>query len=99
MPKAKKMTEEQLRKQREQRRKELIYVRDWLHSHPHRVDPDIRPAAIDYLNGCIAELERMDKPEQMKSTRLAGRVRLRDRIRTLVAVILTQHIVAREVGK
>ncbi|CAI6072765.1 hypothetical protein COHCIP112018_02359 [Cohnella sp. JJ-181] len=69
------------------RREELEMFRDWMHSHPHRSDPDVRPAAIDWLNSHIAEL---DKPQEMKNTLRPGRVRLRARLRSLVTLILTQ---------
>ncbi|GIO13572.1 hypothetical protein J19TS2_31270 [Cohnella xylanilytica] len=81
----------ELERQREQRRRELTYMRDWIHSHPHRVDPEVRPAAIDFLNNSIAEL---DEPSKMKNTRRAGRMSLRDRLRTLVAVIVAQNLTA-----
>lgn len=84
-------TTNELQRERERRRKELIHMRDWIHSHPHRVDPEVKPAAIDFLNNSIAEL---DRPEKMKNTRRAGRMSLRDRLRTLVAVIVTQNLPA-----
>jgi len=71
----------------ESRRKDLIYFRDWIHSHPNRVDPKVRPAAIDFLNNSIAEL---DKLSEMENARRAGRTSLRDRLRTLVAAIVSQ---------
>jgi hypothetical protein len=81
----------ELQRQREQRRKELVMTRDWIHSHPHRVDPEVRPAAIDFLNNSIAELDRFEKNERPL---LAGRGRLRDRLRHLVTLILTQSTIA-----
>lgn len=77
----------ELQRQREQRRRELEGFREWIRRNPHSVDPKVRPAAIDWLNGSIAEL---DEPGQMKNTRRAGRMSLRDRLRTLVAAIIAQ---------
>jgi len=81
------MTTAELQRQLVQRRKDLVHFRDWIHAHPNSVDPEVRPAAIDWLNGSIAEL---DDPGQMKNTRRAGRMSLRDRLRTLVAAIIAQ---------
>jgi hypothetical protein len=77
----------ELERQSNQRRKELQFQRDWIHSHPHRVDPEVRPAAIDFINNSIAEL---DEPREMKKTLRPGRVRLRDRLRLLVVAIISQ---------
>lgn len=88
MKKTKKTKRNELQRQREQRGKELRHMRDWIHSHPDRVDPDVRPAAIDFLNNSIAEL---DKHAKMENPRRAGRgQRLRDRLRLLVVAIVTQ---------
>lgn len=81
------MTEQQRAAAR--RRDELSMMRDWLHSHPHRSDPEVRPAAIDWLNSSIAEL---DKPQEMKNTLRPGRVRLSAHLRRLVTLILTQAV-------
>ena len=81
------MRQRRERRQIRQRKKSLEHFRDWLHSHPNRVDPELRPAAIDYMNGSIAEL---DKLLEMKNTRPARRMSLRDRLKTLVVAIVTQ---------
>lgn len=37
--------------------KDLEHVRDWLHSHPNKVDQDVRPAAIDWVKGELEEMK------------------------------------------
>ncbi|BBH19794.1 hypothetical protein Back11_11390 [Paenibacillus baekrokdamisoli] len=54
-----------------QRIKELEHIRDWVHSHPEKVDPDVRPAAVDWLNGEIAGIQR--KTTNRGRSRLAVR--------------------------
>lgn len=75
-----------MQRQRERRRKELEWRLNWIIGHPDKVDPEIRPAAIDFLKSSIAELDR----EEMKNTRPARRASLRHRVRSLVIAILTQ---------
>ncbi|QYR20831.1 hypothetical protein KZ483_24240 [Paenibacillus sp. sptzw28] len=41
-----------------ERIKNLEHIRDWIHSHPNKVDAEVRPAAIDWLNGEIATLKK-----------------------------------------
>lgn len=79
----------ELQRQREQRTKELAHFRDWIHSHPQHVHPEVQPAAIDYLNSSIAELDAMGKPQKMKNDRPGRRPQLRTRLRILMLSILT----------
>ncbi|MNR93436.1 hypothetical protein D3C72_244910 [compost metagenome] len=75
-----------------ERRKQLEQYRDWLHSHPHRVDADVKPAALDFLNGSLAELDKpAEDPEQKENALRPGRAHdLRNRLRNLVMIILAQ---------
>lgn len=76
-----------------ERRKQLEQYRDWLHSHPHRVDADIKPAALDFLNGSLAELDKPEEvPEQKENALRPGRAHgLRIRLRNLVMLIVSQN--------
>lgn len=75
-----------------ERRKQLEQYRDWLHSHPHRVDADVKPAALDFLNGSLAELDEPEVvPEQSKNAFPARKtLGLRDRLKYLVTLIVAQ---------
>lgn len=66
-----------------QRIKELEHIRDWLHSHPAKVDPDVKPAAIDWLNGEIAGM-------QTKTTNRV-RSRLAVRIKTILVALIVSY--------
>lgn len=65
-------------------------MRDWIHSHPHRSDPEVRPAAIDWLNSSIAELDKPDRPLINENDRPARRPKLRAHLKRLVMAILPQ---------
>jgi len=81
------MTDAQM-KARNERRKELQRQLDWAIGNPHKFeDQNQRYGTIDFIKGSIAEL---DKPDEMKKTLRPGKVRLRDRLRYLVVVIVSQ---------
>jgi hypothetical protein len=62
-------------------------VREWLLTHPRRVpDNELRRAAINYTEVAEAELIR-----EMKNSRSAKRLPLRDRLKYLVMLILAQR--------
>lgn len=75
-----------------ERRKQLEQYRDWLHSHPHRSDPEVKLGALDFINGSLAELDKPEiVPEQSKNAFPARKtLGLRDRLKYLVALIVAQ---------
>lgn len=89
------MTEAQ-KTAKSERRRELETQLRWVTCHPQHFDPNQRDATIDFLKGSIAEL---DRPEEIKNDRPGRRPRvnrLRDRLRTLLTVILTQSTAVRK---
>jgi hypothetical protein len=75
--------EAEARKWQERNRK----VRDWLLTHPRHVpDAELRRAAINYTEVAEAEMIR-----EMKNSRSAKRLPLRDRLKYLITLILAQR--------
>lgn len=76
---------------KDRRRTDLELQLNWVIGNPDKFeDANVREAAIDFLKGSIAELDKPDEIQKMKNTLRPGRVRLRDRLRTLIAAIVTQ---------
>jgi hypothetical protein len=74
-----------------ERRKQLEQYRDWLHSHPHRVDADVKPAALDFISSSLAELDEPEiVPEQSKNAFPARKTPLRSTLINLLLSIVTQ---------
>lgn len=77
-------TKRELKRQRKQRISELKRQRKWIHKNPQQANP----AAIDFVNNSIAELNERRK---MKNTLRPGKVlSLRTRLKVLLLSILTQ---------
>jgi hypothetical protein len=73
---------------KKERIKKLEYYLLWLHSNPDKVDPEVRPAAIDFVKGSIAELKAPQKENDRPGRRPS---RLRTRLKVLLSLILTQN--------
>lgn len=75
----------------ERRKHQLEQYRDWLHSHPHRSDPDVKLGALDFINGRLADLDKPEiVPEQKENALPARRTPLRSTLINLLLLIVTQ---------
>lgn len=67
--------------------KDLEHVRDWLHSHPNKVDQDVRPAAIDWVKGELEEMKAGITKNSLNGVGAAETVRKKTKLGFIHSII------------